>query len=137
MPDTEIADDIRMVLRADEAQWLQNGPKSLGGLFQRSADELERLQAEVRRLREREAKLRELHKPHGIYDECGHQHTEEDEILGIVDAGDAGLSCKKMYDVCTVCCDVADDGCQGETCVCDHDHSTDLPICKTREILDA
>ncbi len=95
------------------------------------------LVAEVRRLREREAKLRELHKPHGIYDECGHQHTEEDEILGIVDAGDAGLSCKKMYDVCTVCCDVADDGCQGETCVCDHDHSTDLPICKTREILDA
>ena len=33
--------------------------------------------------------------------------------------------------------DYADDGCQGETCVCDHDHSTDLPICKTREILDA
>ena len=100
-------------------------------------EDIPMLVAEVRRLREREAKLRELHKPHGIYDECGHQHTEEDEILGIVDAGDAGLSCKKMYDVCTVCCDVADDGCQGETCVCDHDHSTDLPICKTREILDA
>ena len=100
-------------------------------------EDIPALVAEVRRLREREAKLRELHKPHGIYDECGHEHAEEDEILGIVDAGDAGLSCKKMYDVCTLCCDVADDGCQGETCVCDHDHGPNLPICKTREILDA
>ena len=53
MPDTEITDDLRMVLRADEAQWLQNGPKSLGGLFQRSADELERLQAENAALKAR------------------------------------------------------------------------------------
>ena len=53
MPDTEIADDLRMVLQADKLQWLQSGPKSVGGLFQRSADELERLQAENAALKAR------------------------------------------------------------------------------------
>ena len=95
------------------------------------------LVAEVPRLREREAKLRELHKPHSIYDECDHNHTEKDEASGVFEIDGIGLTCAKLYDVCLACCDVADDGSPSETCTCEHNHGPNMPICKTREILDA
>lgn len=91
--------------------------------------------AEVRRLREREAKLRELHRPWAIYDACDHHHAEPDEPNGIVDIDDVGITCAKMYDICKACC-TDGDGSQTEQCL-DHEHGLNIPICKTREILDA
>ena len=96
------------------------------------------LVAEVRRLREREAKLRELHAPVPIYQECGHEHEEEEP--GKVFATTIGLTCNYRYDVCNACCISAsaqyDDEPFLEICE-EHRHRPDTPICKTREILDA
>ncbi len=79
-----------------------------------------------------------IHTPHAIYDQCDHEHTA-DEIgtRGVVDVGEIGLTCEKMYDICSECCVVRDDGSQSETCATYHTHGLDLPICKTSAALRA
>jgi len=51
----------------------------------------------------------ELHKPFGIYDECGHSHTEleaDDPESGVLFIDEIGFTCKSgfMYYVCKECC---------------------------------
>ena len=101
-------------------------------------EDIPALVGEVRRLREREAKLRELHAPVPIYQECGHEH-EEGEPGGVF-VSTIGLTCNYRYDVCNACCISPsaqyDDEPFLEICE-EHRHRPDTPICKTREILDA
>lgn len=78
-------------------------------------------------------RIRDLHKPFYIYDECGHKHQEGDE--GVTDVDDVGLVCKDglIYAVCSACC--LEYGRQTETCAGGHKHGTFEPICATAEIL--
>ena len=107
-------------------------------LILQAKTDIQLLVSEVRRLREREAKLRELHAPVPIYQECGHEHEEEEP--GKVFATTIGLTCNYRYDVCNACCISAsaqyDDEPFLEICE-EHRHRPGTPICKTREILDA
>jgi len=80
------------------------------------------------------AALRELHRPHGIYGDCGHTHEETD--AGVVDIDEIGLTCAKEFDVCVECCLVPDEVAQSEWCNDHHQHGPGLPICKTVALLD-
>lgn len=82
----------------------------------------------------REVKIRELHRPYAIYDECGHDHTLDDpQQPNVVNVNDIGLTCAKMYDICRHCC--CEDIYQAERCL-EHNHGSGKPICETRAILD-
>lgn len=80
-------------------------------------------------------RVRSLHKPFGVYDECDHQHESEDTSAGVFDVPDIGLTCLKMYDICRECCVGWSDS-QSEWCADAHNHGPGKPLCKTREILD-
>lgn len=57
-------------------------------------------------LAERVEAVLKLHVPFGIYDECGHEHTDADVIAGTaVDVPEVGVTCEegKLYDVCREC----------------------------------
>lgn len=56
------------------------------------------------------AKVREIHRPFGIYTECGHDHDNDEDVLTvgapvIREVQDVGLVCDngKLYDICTEC----------------------------------
>ena len=101
-------------------------------------EDIPALVAEVRRLREREAKLRALHAPVPIYQECGHEHEEAEP--GKVFVSTIGLTCNYRYDVCRACCISPSAQYEDEPFreICEeHRHRPGTPICKTREILDA
>jgi hypothetical protein len=83
----------------------------------------ERLAAMSMRLEAAEAaieRVRELHRPIGVWDECDcvdpevgdGKHSDIDEV---------GVTCNKIHDVCRTCC--TDDGYQTETCCFTHDHT--------------
>ena len=119
-----------------------NGPSSAeNALFIAAAPaNVLALVAEVRRLREREAKLRALHAPVPIYQECGHEHEEAEP--GKVFVSTIGLTCNYRYDVCRACCISPSAQYEDEPFreICEehrHRPGTPTPICKTREILDA
>jgi hypothetical protein len=81
--------------------------------------------------------LREVHSPFGIYDECEHEHTEEDVMAGVaIDVEEVGITCKEalMYYVCKSCCTLG--GYQSETCANSHEHGKDIPICETAKLAD-
>ena len=61
-----------------------------------SVDESRRLQAQV-------AAVKALHRPFGIYDECGHEHEEGQ--AGVLDIPEVGLTCEAglLYTVCREC----------------------------------
>lgn len=85
-------------------------------------------------LRAQIERVRALHKPYSIYEECDHDH-EPDEP-DVVQVEDIGYTCAKLYDICNVCC--RDDGRwdgQSEGCAEGHEHGPDLPYCKTIEAL--
>jgi hypothetical protein len=90
-----------------------------------------------------EAKLeviKKLHESIGIYDECGHAHTDEeagDPNSGVLYVDEIGNSCKEglMYFICKSCCWREDYG-QTEECACEHAHGMDKPICETRALLE-
>jgi hypothetical protein len=78
------------------------------------------------------ARVRALHKPFGIYDECGHDHEPDDP--GVVHVDDIGYTCAKLYDVCYHCC--TDSGDNHIGCAEAHDHGPGKPICATIAALD-
>jgi hypothetical protein len=58
--------------------------------------------AERERLRE---KIAELHAPFNIYDECDHEHTDEDVREGkALDIHEVGYTCALSYVSCRECC---------------------------------
>lgn len=70
--------------------------------------------------------LLDLHKPHDIYEECGHDHDGTDP--GDIDIDEIGFVCQDgyQYSICHVCCTTCGDGdYQTEDCVTGHDHLTD------------
>lgn len=62
-----------------------------------------------------------LHRQHRLYDECGHEHTEDEVRAGL--AADAGefLACEDGFErvVCRHCC-ASDGNGQTEDCAVDH-----------------
>jgi hypothetical protein len=89
----------------------------------------------------RVAALRGLHKPFGIYEECGHDHTEEDFEAGrCIEVDLIGYTCEEglMYRVCTHCCtdNQTFEQYQTEDCATNHEHGAGVPICKTMAILE-
>ncbi len=96
--------------------------------------DLRELIARVRKLEARVARVRAVHWPFTVYDDCGHDHNPED--ADVIDVDDIGLVCGygKVYDICASCC--ADDGeSQSENCL-GHDHGLGHPICATIAALD-
>jgi len=77
----------------------------------------------------------ELHAPLRIYDECGHDHPEDDPAR--VDCHDFA-SCEEafLYVTCRHCCAGQIWGDQTEECASEHDHGPDRPRCPTAAILD-
>lgn len=73
------------------------------------------------------------HRPRGIYQECDHEHTDEDLAAGLcLDIDEVGYVCQVglMYSVCSECCSDGDYA-QGERCADGHEHHLDGPICMT------
>jgi hypothetical protein len=78
-------------------------------------------------------RIRRIHRPWGVYGECGHGHTEAGgEVKGI---DDIGLTCLHEYDICTECC-TDGERFQTEACASGHDHGPGKPICATTAALD-
>ena len=77
--------------------------------------------------------LQNLHCEYRIYDECGHDHDDDDPAR--VDCGDFS-SCEDayLYSVCEACCTEPDYG-QTEECAASHDHGPGKPLCPTAAIL--
>jgi hypothetical protein len=153
-------DQLDDALIADLKNWGPRFEQPMGAALKLAADRIESLQSELREseadnaqltkdwkaamatwaeseveLREARAvieKVRELHRPYGIYGECGHDHEPEDE--GVVLVEDIGYTCDKEYDVCSACCASEYSG-QSEFCVDAHDHGPGKPICPTFDIL--
>jgi hypothetical protein len=75
--------------------------------------------------------LLDLRRPFGVYEDCGHRHSEGDEGVTCVD--DIGLTCAKLYDICAECC--RDGDCQSEACA-GHDRDRCWP-CPTVAALPA
>lgn len=85
-------------------------------------------------------RVRELHVPFGIYDECEHEHTQaevDDDDSPVLDVDEVGLTCPEglMYRVCEHCC-VRDGYGQTEDCVGVHEHTKEGPICPTIAAVD-
>lgn len=93
---------------------------------------------EASRLRVLVSDLKDLHRPFPIYDECGHTHTQEEYKANdsIVYIDYIGYTCNVIYHICSECCCEGTDREQSEGCLA-HDHGPNIPICKTRELLDA
>jgi len=79
------------------------------------------------------AELRGLHKPFGIYAECGHEHAEDDPAA--VSCGDF-VTCEDgfLHWVCQACCCRNEE--QTAECAEHHEHGPGLVICPTAWILD-
>lgn len=88
-------------------------------------------------------KIEALHAPYRIYDECGHEHTDEDFEAGLcVDAAEVGYVCDEglLYIICRECCCDYDgfNYWQTESCVNGHEDHTRLigpGLCATRALL--
>ena len=81
----------------------------------------------------------ELHAPYGIYDECDHEHTEDeadDPHSDVRYVDEVGYVCSAglMYEVCQECC-VSEGFGQREDCADRHDHDKGKPRCPTVEAL--
>lgn len=93
---------------------------------------------------QREADLRAgveaLHSPFGIYDECDHEHTEDDVAAGAAkDIPEVGRTCNLLYIACRECCTDFDgrDYWPTEACANYHDHDHDpAHRCATVALLD-
>ena len=78
-------------------------------------------------------RVRALHRPVGIYDEC--ECPDEAKSEGHEDVEEVGLTCNRMYTVCAECC--RDDVYQTEDCANYHDHKPDeAHHCPTIRALD-
>jgi hypothetical protein len=76
----------------------------------------------------------DIHAPHRIYNECGHNHSDEDgEAFDVLDVDDVGMVCEAgyLYSVCSECC-TDQDGDQTERCADTHKHDReDNAYCRT------
>ena len=83
------------------------------------------------------ARVAAIHRPYGIYEECGHDH-EPDEP-GVTEVDDVGLVCAegKMYDICGSCCAHDFEGGQDAECAENHAHAKGEAICDTFAALHA
>ena len=83
------------------------------------------------------ARVAAIHRPYGIYEECGHDH-EPDEP-GVTEVDDIGLVCAegKMYDICGSCCAHDFEGGQDLECAENHVHAKGEAICPTFSALHA
>lgn len=89
------------------------------------------------------AKVEALHAPYRIYDECGHEHTDEDYEAGrCVEAAEIGYVCDEglLYVICRECCCDYDgfNYWQTETCANGHDDHTTVvgpSLCPTRALI--
>lgn len=76
------------------------------------------------------------HRPLRIYDECDHDHDDDDLDAGrCIDVSEVGYTCEDgyLYSVCQACCmDDLDTG-QREPCADGHDHRTGDWLCETTE----
>ena len=88
--------------------------------------------ARTERNRWRDA-LRDLHRPFGIYDDCGHG-ADEHTGKTITHCGDFETCLDPMYSICTTCCRDPD-GEQTEECVREHGHGPRQPICETAALV--
>ena len=84
-------------------------------------------------------RIRELHRPFRIYDECDHADHDDDVVLIECD-GFTTCADGYMYSVCTECCCTTDVGDwppgQTEDCTAYHDHDDAKPRCATIAALD-
>jgi hypothetical protein len=85
-----------------------------------------------------EGRVRAIHRPFNIYDDCGHKHEIGEP--GVEEIDDIGLTCDLEYKICVECCTVgANEGTgqlyQTEDCISFHDHGKDKPICRTIAVL--
>jgi hypothetical protein len=81
------------------------------------------------------AALSHVHAEFGIYDECDHNHTDEEVAQGLAVDTDDFRSCKEaeLCAICAACCTEAE--CQTETCANYHDHRPGKPICPTAALI--
>ena len=82
------------------------------------------------------ARVRVLHQPHRIYDECDHAHEEGEP--GTVNCWDF-LTCEDayLYSICSTCCtEDPENPEQSEWCAEKHKHGKDESICATIAALD-
>lgn len=73
-----------------------------------------------------------LHGEFRIFDECGHEHTEEDVKAGrAFNVSEVGYVCEDgyRYSICRECC--RDGDYQTEDCATYHKHTADGPQCRT------
>ena len=76
--------------------------------------------AEVRRLQAAAERVRALHAPFRIYDEC---ECDDTTTPGHVDIEEVGITCNLLYVVCRECCTSGVDiRYQTEDCADGHDH---------------
>lgn len=100
---------------------------------QASVGEVERLRSERDRVAAAEERVRALHRPVGIYDECDCPDLAKAE--GHLDVYEVGITCNKLYEVCAECC--CDDGYQTEDCAIYHEHKLgETHHCPTIRTLD-
>lgn len=89
----------------------------------------EAVMAERDRLREQVQAVRALHRPFRIYDECGHEHTDEDVDQGrAVSIDEVGYTCADgyLYTICRWCCT---DGSEYQTETCATNHAAERENC--------
>jgi hypothetical protein len=79
--------------------------------------------------------LRALHCPYGVYDQCSHQHTENDVDAVYIDG--VGLTCDDglLMTICRHCCTRLMSG-QTEDCATDHTHLPGYALCPTMAIVE-
>jgi hypothetical protein len=73
-------------------------------------------------------RVRAIHKPFGIWDECDCPDERKDDS-DHVEIDEVGRTCRRLYDVCAECC--VDNDYHTEGCADSHDHGPGKPICAT------
>ena len=74
------------------------------------------------------ASLEALHAPWRVYDECDHEHTDEDILAGkAYNIPEIGYTCDLMYVICRECCTDGPSGYEEQTegCATYHTHTKD------------
>ena len=110
----QTADMCALVAAADRLAHMREARDNSRAEVERLTDERDALAAAV-------ARVRALHRPVGIYDEC--ECSDEAKAEGHEDVEDIGLTCNRIYTVCAECC--RDDVYQTEDCASYHDHKPD------------
>lgn len=97
-------------------------------------DERDRARRWAVHLEQGNARALELHSEYRIYEECGHDHAEDDDVVEMV-VDDLGPVCQDGYlsSICRTCCA---GGGEGQTSGCVDAHDGPCWPCATRRALD-